>query len=168
MGIFDYPRTENHASFTVALQSNFVDGSGGGTLFRFVGPEGTISMSFSELTLSKVGITKSGARAVLRGYNSVSTFSEAQQKAFAERFQAALPASEPAPEAKTEKYVVPNGYDDRLDHMVNFFRCARQKSPVYEDAVFGLRTAGPALLANTSYREKRQIGWDPVEMKVTG
>jgi hypothetical protein len=62
---------------------------------------------------------------------------------------------------------VPAGYDERLDHFVNFFHSVRTKSPVNEDAVFGLRAAGPALLANTSYRERRQVGWDPGQMKVT-
>jgi predicted dehydrogenase len=167
MGIFDYPETQNHQSFTVALQSNFVDGSGGGTLFRFVGPEGAINMSFTELTISKVGITKSGRRAVLTGYNSVRTFSEAQQAAFAAQYRADPAASDAAREPVTQKFVAPPGYDERVDHMVNFFRSVRDKTPVYEDAVFGLRTAGPALLANTAYREQRQIGWDPVGMKVT-
>jgi predicted dehydrogenase len=167
MGLFDYPETKQHPSFTVALQSNFVDGSGGGALFRFVGPEGAISVSWTELTLSKVGMTKSDSNAVLKGYNSVTTFSEAQQLVFAEKLLAEKSVAAAARAAESEKYVVPKNYDERLDHFVNFFRCVRDKSPVYEDATFGLRAAGPALLANTSYREKRQIGWDPVAMKMT-
>lgn len=168
MGLFDYPETDTHPSLTVALQSNFVDGGGDQALFRFVGSDGTISVSWTELTLNKVGMRKIPADQVLKGYNSVRTFSNAQQKAFAEKYLAENPSTgAERPRAEAERYVVPNGYNERLDHFVNFFRCVRDKSPVYEDATFGLRAAGPALLANESYRQNRLFGWDPVNMKVT-
>jgi len=32
--------------------------------------------------------------------------------------------------------------------------------------VFGLRAAGPALLSNMSYYQRRAFDWDPVAMKV--
>ena len=35
-----------------------------------------------------------------------------------------------------------------------------------EDAVFGFRAAGPALLANTSCYEQRECRWDARAMKV--
>ena len=38
--------------------------------------------------------------------------------------------------------------------------------PVVEDAVFGFRAAGPALLCNMSYFDQKIVGWDPVKMKV--
>jgi hypothetical protein len=38
---------------------------------------------------------------------------------------------------------------------------------VVEDATFGLRAGGPAVLANHSYWENRPIGWDPERMKRT-
>ncbi|HUG41263.1 MAG TPA: Gfo/Idh/MocA family oxidoreductase, partial [Longimicrobiales bacterium] len=44
LGLFEYPETEHHAPFTLSLQSNFVDGSGGGSHFRFIGSEGVISV----------------------------------------------------------------------------------------------------------------------------
>ena len=37
-----------------------------------------------------------------------------------------------------------------------------------EDAVFGFRAAGPALLSNISYFEKRIVEWDPAAMKSEG
>jgi len=43
----------------------------------------------------------------------------------------------------------------------------RTRRPVVEDAVFGLRAAGPALLANHSYFENRAIGWDAEKMTRT-
>ena len=37
MGLMDYPETDRHPAFTLALQCNFEDGGGGDTMFRFVG-----------------------------------------------------------------------------------------------------------------------------------
>jgi hypothetical protein len=37
---------------------------------------------------------------------------------------------------------------------------------VVEDAVFGFRAAGPALLSNLSYFERRIVEWDPSAMKM--
>ncbi len=166
LSLFDYPQTPEHPAFTVALQSNFADGSGGGALFRFVGSEGAINVSFTELTLSKRGMETASREAVLAGYNSVRTFSAAQQKAFAEQ----LVNEEKAPAARSEDvtYKVPSGYDERLDHFVAFFQSVRNRSKVYEDAVFGQRAAGPALLANTSYLEGQTVNWDPVKMRIPG
>ena len=42
----------------------------------------------------------------------------------------------------------------------------RSRTPVIEDAVFGYRAAGPAVLTNASYFEKQPIDWDPEKMKV--
>jgi len=39
-----------------------------------------------------------------------------------------------------------------------------RKRPV-EDAVFGFRAAGPALLANVSYFEKRICSWNAEKME---
>jgi hypothetical protein len=43
----------------------------------------------------------------------------------------------------------------------------RTRTAVIEDAVFGLRAAGPALLCNVSQREKRAVTWDPESMRRT-
>ena len=167
MGLLDYPETDRHGSFTLSLVTDFEDGGGGTTSFRFVGTEGVISVSFTELSITRVGIEHASADQVLKGYNSVKTFSTAQQKAFAEKYLADHPTSAEKKKPKvTEKYVVPKGYDERLDHFVNFFRSVREGKPVYEDATFGYRAAAPALLCNDSYRQKREIDWDPVGLKV--
>jgi len=172
MGLLDYPDTPAHAGFTLSLQTNFEDGGGGDTYFRFVGSEGVINVSFTALTLSGPGIQQPTADQVLKGYNSVRTFSNAEQKAFAERYLAEHPSNGSSAKAgssarEPEKFAVPKGYDERHDHFVNFFRSVREGRPVYEDAVFGYRAAAPALLCNDSYRQGRVIGWDPVAMKMT-
>ena len=40
MGLLDYPETDAHGSFTLSLVTDFEDGGGGDTSFRFVGTEG--------------------------------------------------------------------------------------------------------------------------------
>jgi predicted dehydrogenase len=167
LGLLDYPETEAHPSFTLSLQTNFEDGGGETASFRFVGSDGVISVSFTDLTLTRVGIQEARPNQVLKGYNSVRTFSNAQQNAFAAQYL----AEHPSPTAKgrskePEKITVPKGYDERLDHFVNFFKSVRGEQPVYQDATFGFRAAAPALLCNESYYQGKTLGWDPVKMAV--
>jgi len=42
----------------------------------------------------------------------------------------------------------------------------RTRKPVVEDAVFGFRAAGAALLSNLSYESGKVMNWDPNEMKL--
>src|SRR5262249_45226843 len=136
--------------------------------FRFVGSDGVISVSFTDLKLSGAGIQEATPDQVLKGYNSVRTFSKAQQEVFAERYLAEHPQSgrKTKSSKEPETFKVPQDYDERYDHMVNFFKSVREGMPVYEDAVFGYRAAAPALLCNESYRQGRMIGWDPESMRV--
>jgi predicted dehydrogenase len=53
----------------------------------------------------------------------------------------------------------------RLHHAA-FIDAIRQGKPSVEDAAFGLRAAGPALLCNRSLVEKRAVGWNPSTMMV--
>ena len=46
------------------------------------------------------------------------------------------------------------------------YEAVRTRKPVIEDAVFGLRAAGPALLSNMSQNDKRFYEWDPANMRV--
>ena len=64
-----------------------------------------------------------------------------------------------------EKYVAPPGYSDSYDHFRNFFAAVRSRQPVVEDAVFGFRAAGAALLSNLSLERGAVVGWDPEAMK---
>jgi predicted dehydrogenase len=167
MGLMDYPETDRHPAFTLALQCNFEDGGGGDTMFRFVGSDGVINVSFTQLTLNRTGIVPSSAQAILKGYNSVRTFSLAQQKELAEKVRDEHPKAKAASsQSFPEMFVVPRGYDERFDHCVNFFKAIREKTAVEENARFGLRAAGPALLCNLSLRVGRILGWDPEQMKV--
>jgi hypothetical protein len=63
-------------------------------------------------------------------------------------------------------FPLPAGYVEQTEHHKNFYRAVRQRTPVVEDPVFGLRAAGPALMSNVSYFERRIVEWDPVAMKM--
>jgi len=46
------------------------------------------------------------------------------------------------------------------------FYATYNNKKVLEDAVFGFRAAGPALLSNKSYFENTVVKWDPETMKL--
>jgi hypothetical protein len=64
-----------------------------------------------------------------------------------------------------EEFLAPEDYSDHAAHMANFLAAVRSRKPVVEDAVFGLRAAGPALLVNAGYYERKICGWDPRAME---
>jgi hypothetical protein len=68
--------------------------------------------------------------------------------------------------AGTEKFTTPKGYSDSVDHFRNFFASVRSRQQPVEDAVFGYRAAGAALLSNLSIERGQVVGWDPDEMKL--
>jgi hypothetical protein len=90
------------------------------------------------------------------------------QKRTMESYRQKYPVSHPTagPSAKLEKFVAPDGYSDSYDHFKNFFAAVRSRQPVIEDATFGFRAAGAALLANASLDRGSVVKWDPVAMKM--
>ncbi len=85
------------------------------------------------------------------------------QKQLLEEYRSKYPTSHPegAPKAGYEKFVAPAGYSDSYDHFKNFFEAVRTRKPVVEDAVFGFRAAGAALLGNLSMERGAVVHWDP-------
>lgn len=161
VGLFDYPETSSHPSFTLALQVDFADGSGGSQEFRFVGNEGI-------MTIGGEGVSVTRRSPQTEPGYTIETFSEAEQKAFLEEYRKKYPESERERlgESGETLYGPPRGYDDRLDHFRNFFGAMRTGGRVVEDPTFGYRAAAPALLCNMSYREKRILDWDPEGMRL--
>ncbi len=66
--------------------------------------------------------------------------------------------------------MLPKGYSDQYDHFKNFFASVRSRKPVVEDAVFGYRAAGAALLSNLSIEKgaDRAVGSGCDEAGVIG
>ena len=163
MGIFDYPETASHPAFNLFLRVNFVSGTGDDSGFRFTGDEGMLTIGGNGVTLAK------HARETEPGY-TIGTFPKAIQEEFLKEYHAKYPVERPSAAgmkgSSDEQYSAPHGYSDNFDHFDRFFSSVRSRQPVVEDAAFGLRAAGPALLSNVSYFERRVMEWDPQAMRV--
>lgn len=160
LALFDYPKTASHPAFNLFLKINFGAGSGEEGRFQFVGDEGTVTIRGDGVTLQKSPRPKDPGL-------TVGTFPEAMQKQITAEHRKKFPdGSREMLGAEEENYEAPRGYNDSYDHFVSFFNGIRTRKPVVEDAVFGLRAAGPAVLANVSYFEQRPVHWDPEAMKV--
>lgn len=168
LGHYSYPETEAHPEFTLSLQSNLADGSGGGNRFRFIGDEGVIEVGYDSVKLTRAPRRKPSVDQLVNGYNSVMTFSEEVQQEFRQNYLQEHADDVPvSPELdRSTEFRTPDGYDARLDHFVNFFDAIRNDGDLVEDPVFGFRAAAPALLTNRSYKEERMIEWDPENMQV--
>ena len=66
---------------------------------------------------------------------------------------------------REERFLPPPDYNETEAHAANFVDAVRTRRAVVEDAVFGLRAAGPALLCNVSQKERRPISWNPETMR---
>jgi hypothetical protein len=98
----------------------------------------------------------------------IGTFTNAMQQQIEKEYREKYPVT-PATETTrvgTDRFVAPQGYSDSYDHFKNFFASVRSRQPVVEDAVFGYRAAGAALLSNLSLDEEKIVHWDPVAMKL--
>ena len=160
LGLFDYPKTEAHPAFNLALKVNFADFGGGGEEgFKFTGSEGALSIGWNGVTVTK-------ARKQAEPGYTIDTFPKAMQEEFLKEYRAKYPenASANLQPQTTETYAPPDGYSDQLDHHKAFYEAVRTRKPVVEDPVFGLRAAGPALLTNSSYYESTPYLWDPEAM----
>lgn len=156
LGLFDYPE-----GFNLSLRVNFVDGGEESEGLVFTGSEGTMEIAGNSVSVSRVPREKEP------GY-TIDTFTEATQKKFLAEYRAEYPVHHPmgAPAAGFERYVAPHGYNDSYDHFRNFFAAVRSRKPVVEDAVFGYRAAGAALLSNLSMKRGAVVQWDPEAMKL--
>jgi predicted dehydrogenase len=146
VAVFDYPARGTTPAFNLTLKVNFVDGGvtseWGESGFRFVGNEGLMEL---------------GSRAV-----TVSRRPPLAKDWDAEPSKEVLLAN-----ATRQSFSPPDGYDERLHHFQIFFAAVRNRTPVVEDALFGLRAAAPSLLCNLSYERSRPVRWDPDAFKVS-
>ncbi|HEY7912755.1 MAG TPA: Gfo/Idh/MocA family oxidoreductase [Blastocatellia bacterium] len=161
LGIYDYPKSGAQPEFNLFLKVNFADGAGENAGFRFVGSEGVITLSG--------GVTVTRRQKPAEPGYTIGAFPKQVQDAFLKEYRAKYPENRRRIAETTEHtYSAPRDYSDTFDHFSNFFEACRTGKPVIEDATFGFRAAGPALLSNTSYFEGRAVKWDPEAMKVVG
>jgi predicted dehydrogenase len=156
LALFDYDE-----GFNLSLHVNFVDGGEESEGLLFTGSEGTIEIAGNSVILNRVPREKEP------GY-TVSTFTNAMQKEYIAQYRQKYP-EEPLTtmsQVGLERFVAPRGYSDSYDHFHNFFDSVRTRKPVVEDAVFGFRAAGAALLSNLSMAKGNVVHWNPTTMKL--
>jgi predicted dehydrogenase len=162
MSLYDFPQSDSHPAFNAVLRINFVAGSGGGGGFKLVGTEGAMVVGWSGITLSHshMGLRPTGY--ALRAYpeDIQKAINETYDKQYEQEKNKMLIPGETVFEASNDY----KGAD--FDHFYNFFEAMRGNKKVVEDATYGLRAAGAALLSNISYFENRTVNWDPVKMQL--
>jgi predicted dehydrogenase len=158
LAIYDYPKTAAHPAFTLSLKVNFANGGGNDQAFRFIGPEGMMTIGNGAVTLSRRPREKDPG-------TTSDTFARAMQEAYMKEHRAKYPEQAELRPTSEEVYAAPAGYNESVEHFRTFFAAIRSRQPVVEDATFGYRAAAPALLTNESYFENKPVGWDPDRMK---
>ncbi len=164
-GILNYPDTPEHSAFQLSLQVNFVSGTGGMETIRFIGDEGTIDIDGDGLTVHHSKMTVAPG---IGGWDALSSYPKAMQDELLQTYNQKYTAGQQKSDNKQDiVFKQPKGYDEHLDHHTNFFDSVRTGKQVVENATFGFRAAAPCLACNDSYFEKKIIGWDPENMKLT-
>ncbi len=160
LGLYDYPARGKFPAFNLALRVDFKDGATETQGFRFIGSEGILTLGDS-VSVSKVPNEAEHGQ-------TANTFAKGMQDEYMRTYRDKYPLPKPSADAmraeKNEEYLAPRGYSDWLDHHRNFLTAVRSRKPAIEDAAFGFRAAGPAVLSNTSYFEQRVCVWDPESM----
>ena len=164
-GILNYPDTPEHSAFQLSLQVNFVSGTGGMETIRFIGDEGTIDIDGDGLTVHHSKMTVAPG---IGGWDALSSYPKAMQDELLQKYNQKYTAGQQKSDNKQDiVFKQPKDYNEHLDHHTNFFDSVRTGKQVVENAVFGFRAAAPCLACNDSYFEKKIIGWDPENMKLT-
>jgi predicted dehydrogenase len=159
LATMDYPKTAALPAFNFVLRVNFKSGVEESFGVKFIGSDGTMTVSFTDLDVERVPRPD--------GFDdTVSSFSNSMQ----ERLRKAWKENHPPASVST---LTPNGVQKynsdsspHLEHHENFYRSIREGAPLIEDATFGLRAAGPALLTNQSLFEGKFMSWDPDSMSM--
>lgn len=166
-GLYDYPATASHPAFTLIMKANFADGSGGGPTYRFIGNEGVLEIRGATVTLTRNPARETPVEYLVRGYNSVRTFAQAQQDAFVAEYNQYRPsAAAPEPNAGQPQEHTVERKNMLVEHFTNFFEAIRNDGPIVQDPTYGFRAAAPAILANYSYLSGNPVTWNPTTMQM--
>nr|WP_290707851.1 Gfo/Idh/MocA family oxidoreductase [Flavihumibacter sp. CACIAM 22H1] len=162
--IMDYPASSEHPAFQLTLRVNFISGGGDTSSIRFVGEEGVLTLNGRDLELTHSLLPKAPG---IGGWDALETYPAVMQEQLLKSYEQQFSATDRRRPVKAPyRFVNPEGYDDHLDHFINFFEAIRTGKPVVEDVVFGFRAAAPCLACNESYFQQKTIYWDPLTMKL--
>jgi len=161
IAIIDYDKSERHPAFQFMMHVNFKSSKPEEDFgYRFIGSEGTITTDvFSNVTVNRVPREKEPGQ-------TADTFAKKTEEEYLRAYYAKYPRTTPAAASlggpSDERFIVVK--DAHQIHMHNFINAVRTRKPFFEDAEFGFRATGPALLCNASYFDSRIYNWDPVTM----
>ena len=156
LALFDYPQ-----GFNLSLRVNFVAGADDNEGFLFTGSDGLIEIAGNSVILTRKTMSKEP------GY-MVGSFANAMQKETLDDYRKKYPSTTQTAGVSPyiERFDAPRGYNDTYDHFVNFFNSVRTRRQPIENATFGFRAAGAALLSNLSLDKGKIMEWNPETMKL--
>jgi predicted dehydrogenase len=159
--IYDYPDAPD-GGFQMHLHCNQNNDDGDEGL-SFFGSAGTLALTGRSVTFTPQETTP---RFEAYGWGGMT---EAQRKQGLDEWRAAHPAPPPTlAKATAESYTLPQGYNDTVDHIANFFRAVETREGVVEDEVFGNHAAIGCHLANYSYFHRSIAAWDASAQAIKG
>ena len=160
LATMDYPETAEHPAFNLILRVNFKSSLASESFgVKFVGSDGSMTAGYTSLTVNR------SKRPEEYDYTLASLAEKTQKELAAEYYAKHPPADVESMTPVTGETFEAGSANAHLDHHRNFQEAVRKGRPSIEDATFGLRAAGPALLTNESYFHSRVCGWDPGSMK---
>ncbi|MDQ6733020.1 MAG: gfo/Idh/MocA family oxidoreductase, partial [Nitrospirota bacterium] len=163
LATLDYPATNVHPAFNVILHVNFKSSLSEESFgVKFTGSDGVMTAdSFNKLTLDRT------PRIEELDWGMKSLPDKMQKELTSEwKERHPQPTTQTIKPGSTEVFDM-SGSDAHVEHHKNFYHSIRESKPSIEDSTFGLRAAGPALLTNDSYFDKRIVGWNPEMMTET-
>ena len=158
LATLDYPKTNEHPAFNVLLHVNFKSSLPEESFgVKFIGSDGVMTTSYDGIKVERT------PRPAEFDYTIDSLANPMQQKLRTAWNEKHADTDLQIKPDSAENYDTSN-QDAHLEHHKNFYRSIREGRPLIEDATFGLRAAGPALLTNESYFQKKVVTWDPQAM----
>jgi predicted dehydrogenase len=158
LAVLDYPEAAEHSAFNVLLRVNFKSGLPEESFgVKFIGSEGVMTTGYEG-----VSVDRSPQPDQFDG--SSGSFAEAVQKTLRAEWDAKHTTADSRTFEQTNESFDTGAIDAQLEHHKNFYRSIRDGRPSIEDATFGLRAAGPALLTNESLFQQKIMVWDPERM----
>lgn len=162
LATLDYPKTNEHPAFNVLLHVNFKSSLPEESFgVKFIGSDGVMTTGYDGIKIERV------PRPVEFDYTIDSLANAMQQKLRTDWNEKHADSDLQIKPDSNETYDT-SSQNAHLEHHKNFYRSIREGRPLIEDATFGLRAAGPALLTNESYFQKKVVSWDPHAMTTQG
>jgi len=164
--VMEYPAKNEHPAFQVLLKVNLASGAEkteSGKV-KFYGTEGVIDFGWNDFTIKRNRFSKAPGYG---GWDAFDTYTTGEQKKIVNKYDQYYSAKDKQMEQLPDlSFAAPAGYNDHLDHFINFFNSVRNHVPVLEDASFGFRAAAPCLACNESYFQKKEMKWNAENMNL--